>query len=265
MTFKIKSLKIIYLHRLIANMSNLFQEVLTNAEGVQQRLLGPTYQYYNQIKTPSQMGISSTGSLSALNTDINGLIQYVQVLSSGTGGATTKGNILGNKYFMKTGAKCLEPGGQEVDRYIYINNVPNGNIPYISSSLGATFSKFQGLIPGTMSSANTLNPFLLAQAFLSGSTPACQKVTLETIDSSNNVSTETQYVTLIDLQNMDPCSMPNNINTYTNPQKMCKQNFENMTLDAEPLQFPKDPIVQVYFAGLAALGIYVLTRLLKNK
>jgi hypothetical protein len=246
-------------------MSNLFQEVLKDADGVQKSLLGPTYQYYNQIKTPSQMGITSTGTLAALNTDINGLIQYVQVLSTGTGSATTKGNILGNKYFMKTGAKCLEPGGQEVDRYIYINNVPNGKIPYIDGSLGTTFSNFKGLIPGTMNSVNALNPFLLTQAFLSGSTPACQKVTLETIDVSNNVSTGTQYVTLIDLQNMDPCSMPNNINTYTNPAKMCKQNFENMTLDPEPIQFPKDPIVQVYFAGLAALGIYVMTRFLKNK
>lgn len=242
-------------------MSNLFQEVSTNAQGVEQNLLGPTY----QIKTPSQLGMSSTGTMSALNNNIDDLIQYVQVLSAGTGSATTERNVLGNKYFMKTEGKCLEPGGQEIDRYIYVNNVPSGNIPYINSSLGASFTKFQSLIPGTMNSANTLNPFLLAQEFLFGSTPDCQKVTLETIDASNNVSTGTHYVTLIDLKNMDPCSMPNNINNYANPPKICKQNFENMTLSPEPIRFPNDPIVQVYFAGLAALGIYVMTCLLKNK
>jgi len=36
-------------------------------------------------------------------------------------------------------------------------------------------------------------------------------------------------------------------------------------VESDPIPFPKDPMVQIYFAGLAALGIYVLTKLLKNK
>ena len=29
---------------------------------------------------------------------------------------------------------------QEVDRYIYVNNVPQGNVPFISSGLGVNFT-----------------------------------------------------------------------------------------------------------------------------
>ena len=50
-------------------MSNVFQEVLTNAEGVQDRLLGPTYAYYKNIRTPKEIGMSDEGTMSALGND----------------------------------------------------------------------------------------------------------------------------------------------------------------------------------------------------
>ena len=87
-------------------MSNLFQEVLNDAQGVEQKLLGPTYPYYKNIKTPSQIGMSDRGTLQQMGRNIDGLIQYVQVLVSGKSGASTTGGPLGNKFFLKTGAKC---------------------------------------------------------------------------------------------------------------------------------------------------------------
>jgi len=243
-------------------MSNLFQEVLTDARGVEERLLGPTYKYYNQIKTPSELGMSSNGDLKTLATDIDGLIQYVEILVTGNSNASKTGRALGNKFFLQTGAKCMAPNNQEVDRYIYINNVPAGNIPFISSGLGTNFTEFKGLIPGTISNMNVLNPFGIMQSFMSGSTPPCQEVTFETIDVNNNVSKETHYVTLVDLQNMDPCTMPGNTNPYSNPPRNCKETFQNQMrpLTPAPVQFPDDPIVQLYFAGLAILGVYILAK-----
>ena len=35
-------------------MSNLFNEVLTNAKGVEEKLLGPDYDYVNKIKKPDE-------------------------------------------------------------------------------------------------------------------------------------------------------------------------------------------------------------------
>ena len=114
-------------------MSNIFQEVLNNAQGVEEQLLGPSYPYYKNIKTPSQIGMSDKGTLQALGADINGLVQYVQVLVTGNSEASTTGGPLGNKFFLQTGAKCLATDNctnkndsstcQQTDRYIYVNNV----------------------------------------------------------------------------------------------------------------------------------------------
>jgi hypothetical protein len=245
-------------------MSNLFQEVLSNAKGVEQKLLGPDYKYYDQIKSPPEIGMSSKGDLGTLARDINGLTQYVEVLVTGNSKASKTGRPLGNKFFLQTGAKCKAPNGQDVDRYIYVNNVPSGNIPFISSGMGTNFSDFKGLIPGAMGNLNALNPFAIIQGFMAGSSPPCQEVTLQTIDVNNNSSQETHYVALMDLQNMDPCGMPGKVNNYSKPSRRCKEAFENKTLNPSDVDFPKDPIIQLYFIGLSVLGIYVLSGLLRK-
>lgn len=245
-------------------MANLFQEVLSDAQGVEARLLGPTYKYYQQIKLPSEIGMSDAGNLGALGRDIDGLIQYVEVLVTGNSNASKTGRPLGNKFFLKTGAKCMAPNNKEVDRYIYVNNVPAGNIPFISGGLGVNFSEFKGLIPGSMSNLKVLNPFAIMQSFTSGSTPPCREVTFQTIDVNNNSSQETHFVTLVDLQNMDACSMPGGVNNFINPARRCKETFENRSLTPADIEFPQDPIVQVYFAGLAGIGVYTLMKLLER-
>jgi hypothetical protein len=187
--------------------SNIFQEVLQDSQNVQDKLMGPTYPYYKNIRTPTEIGMSDKGSLDALGKDINGLINYVEVLVSGKSKASATGGPLGNKFFLQTGAKCVDnKTNEQVDRFIYINNVPEGNIPFVSSGLGVNFSEFKGLIPGAMSNLNALNPFAIMQSFLSGATPPCQNLTMEVIDVNNNKSSEMHYVTLTDIQNMDACN-----------------------------------------------------------
>lgn len=245
-------------------MSNIFQDVLNDATAVEQNLLGPTYPYYQNIKTPSQLGMSDNGSIQQMAQDVNGLIQYVEVLVTGNSQASATGGPLGNKFFLQTGAKCaaVDKNGQQVDRYIYIDNVPAGNIPFISSGLGVDFSEFKGLIPGAMSNLNVLNPFAIMSAFMSGSTPPCQELTMQTIDVSNNQSTETQYVTLTDIKNMDPCSFQNGQNPATGAS--CKETFQTRVgKDASPVM-SDDPVDQIYFASLAGIGIYILYRLMEK-
>ena len=244
-------------------MSNLFEEVLQDAGKVQDKLLGPTYPYYKNIKMPSDIGMSDKGTLSALGKDIDGLIQYVEVLVTGKSDASTTGGPLGNKFFLKTGGKCVDSAtNNQVDRYIYINNVPEGNIPFISAGLGANFSDFKGLVPGAMGNLNVLNPFAIMQSFLSGATPPCQELTLETIDINNNKSSETHYVTVTDIKNMDPCSFSDRKNPVSGVN--CKETFESISANAEPIQMPDDPIAQIYFASLAVVGIYIFYRVMKK-
>ena len=241
---------------------NVFQEVLNNARGVEEKLIGPSYPYYKNIKTPKDIGMSKDGSISALAKNIDGLISYVEVLVAGPSKASVPGGPLGNKFFLKTAAKCVDSKtNQEVDRYIYVDNMPNGNIPFISQGLGVNFSEFKGLIPGVMGNLNVLNPFGLLQSFMSGSKPPCQQITMQTIDINNKSSSETHYVTLIDIKNMDPCSFSNKKNPLSN--KSCKESFSTV-MDINTPKLPKDLLAQVYFFSLATVSIYIFYRLMEK-
>jgi hypothetical protein len=241
-------------------MTTIFEEVLTNAKAAEEKYMGPDYPYYKYIKTPSDIGMSGKGSLSTLGKDIEGLVSYVELLVSGNGKASATGKPLGNKFFLQTGAKCTDKAtSQDVDRYIYIDNVPAGNIPFISSGLGVNFSEFKGLIPGTISNLNAFNPMTMFQAFLSGSKPDCQEITMETIDIYNNRSTESHFVTLIDIQNMDPCIFSTKKNPVTGNK--CKESFGNIN-NKTHYTIPNDILSQAYFASLGLLGIYILYRIM---
>jgi len=247
--------------------NNIFKEVLANAKAAEEKYIGPDYPYYKYIKTPSEIGMSSKGSLSQLGKDIDGLINYVEVLVSGGGKASATGKPLGNKFFLKTGGKCKDKNtDQDVDRYIYINNVPAGNIPFISSGVGVNFSEFKGLIPGTISNLNAFNPMEMFQAFLSGSKPDCQELKMETIDIYNNKSVESHFVTLVDIQNTDPCSFPDKKNPVT--KNKCRETFSNLKQEEcyNCYKIPKDAISQIYFASLGILSVYILYGIMvKNK
>ena len=127
-----------------------------------------------------------------------------KVLVTG-GGKAQKGSAkaLGNKFFLKTGATCKdEATGDTVSRSVYIDNVPDGSIPFITSTAGIKMSSMKGLVPGTMSNLARINPVEIFQAFLMGSNPDCKSITLPVIDSKGNKSSETQYVALTDIENM---------------------------------------------------------------
>ncbi len=243
---------------------NLFQEVLTDAKGVEKKYLGEPYDYAKNIRTPREIGMSDRGTLSALGNNINGLISYTEVLVTGKSKASSTGRPLGNKFFLNTGGKCKDVNSckgkgndcepPEVARYIYINNVPMGNIPFISSGMGVNFSTFKGLIPGVISNMNVLNPFEIMQSFMIGSTPDCQPVTLETIDVNNNRSRETQFVSKVDLRNMDPCLFLDKKNPING--QSCRETFTSN--GDEDVMLPEDPIVQLYFAGLSVVLIYIV-------
>lgn len=239
-------------------MSNVFQEVLQNAQGVQEKLLGPTYPYYKNIKTPSEIGMSDKGTIKQMGKNIDGLINYVELLVTGKSKASSTGGPLGNKFFLKTGGKCVDNAtNNQVDRYIYVNNVPQGNIPFISGGLGVNFSEFKGLIPGAMGNLNVLNPFAILQSFLSGATPPCQELTMQTIDVNNNKSSETHFVTTTDIKNIDSCSFSNKTNPVTGQK--CKETFQTgVSANAAPFEMPDDAIAQLYFASLAVIGVYIL-------
>jgi hypothetical protein len=240
-------------------MSDIFQEI-------------PDYPYHKYIKTPGQLKMSDKGTLKTLGNDINGLISYVEILVSGDSNASKTGRPLGNKYFLQTPGKCNDIiTNQKVDRSIYINNVPAGNIPFITSGLGVKMTSFKGIVPGTLSNLEILNPKNIVQALSTGNNPDCQEITMETIDIHNNKSTESNYVALIDIEKIDPCNFNSKINPVTNDK--CNESFANLN-DLNDFQSMliqnsainhEDLSTQVYFASLGLLSVYILYCLMMKK
>ena len=212
------------------------------------------YPYYKHIRTPEQLNMSEDGSLSALSNNINGLIGYVELLIAGSGEASATGNPLGDRYFLNTGSKCLDKKTKkEVDRYIYIDNVPGAiDLGFIKSGMGKDFAETRGLIPGAMGNLKVLNPARLMNAFgdiTKGSLPECQKITMQTIDDNNVIGEEKHYVTLTDIEYIDK-----KLYSERNTSNGSKESFETMQLSS-------DPIDQLYYICLAGLGIYIISRL----
>tara|TARA_Y100001937_G_C7034456_1_gene291627 strand:- start:113 stop:847 length:735 start_codon:yes stop_codon:yes gene_type:complete len=242
-------------------MSNIFARALDDVDQLQEDLLGPDYNYTKQIKSPEELGMSSEGSISAISNNISGLIGYTQVLVTGEGNASKTGKPLGDKFFLETGAKCKDKEtGNEVTRSIYVSNVPDGSIPFITQGLGgAKFSTFKGLVPGTMSNLNKLNPIQIFQAFMTGTNPTCRAITMPTINENNVVGKDTKYVTDFDIKNLDACLFPNKRNPITG--STCKESFQ-VHKDAS---MPDDSLIQLYYSALGLLGVYLLFKLYEKK
>jgi hypothetical protein len=200
-------------------MANFFEKAKDNAKALEQSILGPDYKYYDYIKSPEDMGMSSDGSISAITRDVSGIINYVTILSSGGGPASRTGQPLGNKFFLETGATCKDTAsGENVTRSLYINNVPDGSIPFLSAATGVRMDSFKGLIPGTLSNLAQINPMQIFGAFMEGSEPECQSIIMETIDVNNKKSYAQGFVTNNDISNMNPNWFSDNKNPVTGKQ-----------------------------------------------
>jgi len=247
---------------------SFFSAALDDVKGLEEDLLGPDYPYYKFIKAPGEMGMGSGGSLKTLKNDIVGLVGYVQLLVSGGGSASKVSGPLGNKFFLQTGAKCTDTEtSKSVDRTIYINHQPDGSIPFISSGMGVNFTEFEGLVPGTLSNLSNINPFSIFQSFMSGSNPDCQAITMETIDANNNASQDTQYVTTVDINSMNPCWFPKKSGSRKNPVSgvKCSESFANLRPKVDYSKMPDNTFVKVYYSILGLLGLYLLLKLFDNK
>lgn len=208
--------------------------------------LGPGYDYWKNIKTPSELGMSDAGTIKALSNDISGLISYVSVLVDGNSNASKTGEPLGNRFLLKTVAKCrnvqfdkTKPESEEnpkyASRYIYVDNVPDGTIPFIASGPdGGKMKDFRGLIPGAIGNLSAFSPSGFYRAFTMGNYPDCIKISLRT-KHDNNDGVQTEYVAVGDILNeissdnmpngnpvnsvQDPCSFRDYLHPVTKIQK----------------------------------------------
>jgi hypothetical protein len=260
----------------------------SSLEKTQEKYLGPSYNYVAHIKTPKEMDMSSEGSFDALADNIGGLLGYIDLLVSGQGKLGVASKIknpdgsftdyphpLGNKFFLRTAVKCKDKAGKKHDRYIYINNVPDGSIPIVSNMDNTiTFNSFKGLLPGVLSNLSQIHPMQILSSFVSGSSPRCQAVTMEIVDAkTNKKKMDTQYLTNEDISIMPPGWFP-----AEKPQSSykLKDSFSNMNEDESDesdeenekkdySKMPDDILIKIYYSMLGLLGIYILLKLMMKK
>lgn len=110
---------------------------------------------------------------------------------------------------------------KKVVRYMYVDNIPDGSIPFLASGAdGRGFNSIKGLIPGALGNLAALNPVGLFNGFTAGTYPDCAEITLQTIDNDNVSRTETRHVALVDIVELNPCSLKGRVNPATG--KRCK-------------------------------------------
>jgi hypothetical protein len=264
---------------------SFFDQIVGDIDKVQQEYLGPDYDYYKKIKTPSDLGMSGHGSIGALSSDIAGIVNYVELLVSGKGRASKTGRPLGDKFFLKTGGQCKDyKTNKLVTRSMYINNVPTADIPIISNISGMSFPEFKGLVPGTIQDLWSINPVKMFRAFTEGDEPKCAEVKLETIGSNDVIGQSSGYIPIVELMDLQSDGkIPNTI--VTDDMKKALQNNDNdnnndketflnmcdiMNGKSNPIQKTKsiikqlDSISNVYIISIAIVFLYILYKMMNK-
>ena len=157
------------------------------------KLPGPfqSYSYPAFINSPAEMGMkggTSGWGLDTIGSNFGGLMSYIQLLVTGNSVASkaaslnfplngkSSGAPLGNAYVFNTGLKCKSNvDGSLKDAVAYINNVPLGNIPIISSFAGGDFQELRGLLPGMFENLNGFNPMIILDALDISNGELCQE------------------------------------------------------------------------------------------
>ena len=213
--------------------------------------MGQDFDYSSAISSPSELGMSPSGTMDALSADIAGLINYTEVLVSGTGRAVKK--KLGNQYFLQTMAKC-QLNGQETDRYLYIDNVPSGNIRFGGKSITGGSSSLRGLVPGMIENIGKINPLAMFQAFSEG-TPQCVRCPTSicpvTTGPSNKPISKGEYNEIKKLR--ESFDNINKISTF------------NLNSNSNINQISNNKLAFSYNIGLSLLAAYVVYRLISKK
>ena len=244
-------------------MGDFFKDVAGGVEKAQKGFLGPTYNYAKQIKSPSELGMSGDGNMGALARDVAGLINYTEVLTTGKSRAQRPSGPLGNRFYLKTGGQCKSKDGQLHNRWIYVNNIPTGSIPGITTLTGSALGDFRGLVPGTIENLGHLNPLALFGGFMQGTNPKCRPLKLP-----GSGGTGTKYVADADIANLSPCLFGGKNPVSGKSLSGCASGFQNIndimsglknTFEGETLQ--DNQLAKVYNVGFSALLIYLMYHL----
>lgn len=184
------------------------------------------YNYATKIKTPDELGMGTKGSMKQLRYNIAGMIDYVNILVTGKSPASkANGGPLGNAFFIDTKSKCLASGVPK-PRHLYINNVPDGRLPFLSGKTSVKLDSFRGLIPGIIEDVSALNPEDMIKSFGKTDPPSCSLKTFKVIDNDGKIYKESRYISdeevaKADFKELKDSRIKCNPNTQSNKGNVC--------------------------------------------
>lgn len=256
-----------------------------------EKYTGQNYPYQSNIKTEEEMGISESGNVMDVINNIGGLFAYTDILLRGDSKASkAPGNgPLGSKQFISTITTCTDiDSGEKKPRSLYINNIPTGKLNIADMKLPRMFSK--GLIPGLINNITGLiNPSKMFDVFTQATYPACKEVTLDTRDRNNRKSSETAYLTIDDLeelQNYDMIPRTHNIEKYKELARsknimgfkedkeesfkniqtwLLEKKLESLKNNVVTVNAKYDTDIQIFVLGVILLYFYIYIRLVYYK
>jgi len=194
-----------------------------------------------------------------MSKDIAGIINYVELLVAGSGRASSTGEPLGPKFYVKTAGKCKDVATQKiVPRYIYIDNVPDGNIPLISSGLGVNFSEFRGLLPGILEDAGALNPMSMFSAFQQGATPDCKEVNFPVQGDDRSNHPTSGHVAVAEINEYN--AVRNRTEGFLSGNRMLRGEKRKNKSKKQVPQF-----ANMYLTGFGVLLVYLMYRMIHKK
>jgi hypothetical protein len=155
-------------------------------------ILGPTYDYSSEIRTPGDIGVQfGNGSWDGINNAAAGVDYYSSTLGYGESAGMAKErpkmsqHPLGLRYFIKTGVSC----SNGADMYQYVNTIPSGLRGRLGQEIETTLGvHLRGLAPGTFEdAAKALNPMPMFNAVMNSGYAKCRKVSLPVGDIDGNI------------------------------------------------------------------------------
>lgn len=154
-------------------------------------ILGPKYNFSDQLTAPSELGITRSGSIEGVLRAAAGINYYSDAIGFGESTLLAREmgmnqSPLGLRFFVATGQFC----SNGADMYEYVSTIPTGNLGKISETVENTMGvKLRGMAPGILEDATgAMNPLPMFKAVIGSGYAKCKKVTLPVGDENGRIS-----------------------------------------------------------------------------
>lgn len=229
--------------------------------------------YFGFYKTPTEMGIADTYSLT---TDISGIKPYVNALTIGSSNANKDQTLLpGTRYFIDTNTTCIDASNASQRKSILIDGVLENKM---NDQKGLLYSLFASL-DSIDTSANMFN------ALKNDPGEKCEPVSVYAngrTDGTKSSDIKTGYVSKSDKEKIDPSAIKSpftdiasvdqveragairdvSVGELLNSVDAVEGNRRSLdNIKRKSVMIDNDIITQFYFTSITLLGLYMFYRL----